>query len=80
MAMHPEVQRKAQAELDAVIDSHRTPSFDDRDHLPYVNALITECLRWRPTAHLGIPHASVADNEFEGYIIPKGSVLVANVW
>lgn len=47
MVLFPEVQKKAQAEIDAVcID--RLPSFDDLDALPYVQAIVNEALRWNP--------------------------------
>jgi cytochrome P450 len=38
MAMFPEVQKKAQAELDAVIGGERLPDFNDYDSLSYINA------------------------------------------
>lgn len=53
MAMYPKVQRKAQAELDAVIGSGRLPEFSDRPSLPYVNALIKETMRWQVVVPLG---------------------------
>ncbi|KAI8969795.1 cytochrome P450 [Trametes punicea] len=80
MAMHPSKQRKAQAELDAVVGPHRVPAFSDRDSLPYVNALIKECFRWHNVVPLGIPHETTADEEFNGWTIPKGTVLIPNQW
>ena len=53
MANYPEVQAKAQAELDAVIGSDRLPDFDDRSNLPYINAIISELLRWQPVVPMG---------------------------
>ena len=46
--MHPDVQRKAQAEIDAVVGQDRLPNFSDQAKLPYVNAIIKETLRWHP--------------------------------
>lgn len=46
MTIYPDVARKAQAELDAVIGQDRLPSFSDRDNLPYINAIVLEVLRW----------------------------------
>ena len=48
MIQHPEVQAKAQDELDRVIGRTRLPEFDDRDRLPYVDALVKETMRWHP--------------------------------
>lgn len=54
MALWPEKQRIAQAEIDRVIGAERLPLIQDRPHLPYVNALIKEVLRWRPVLPLGM--------------------------
>ena len=53
--MFPEKQQKAQEEIDRVIGSEKFPSFEDRSSLPYVEALICECLRWHPTSPTGEP-------------------------
>ncbi|KAH9847572.1 cytochrome P450 [Lenzites betulinus] len=80
MAMYPEAQRKAQAELDSVVGPDRLPDFSDQSSLPYITALIKEVLRWHAVAPIGVPHRSVADDEFRGYLIPKGSIIIANQW
>ncbi|KAK6985037.1 cytochrome P450 [Favolaschia claudopus] len=48
MLLNPEVQKKAQAELDAVLGPGQLPDFVDDDSLPYVSAIVKETLRWRP--------------------------------
>lgn len=80
VSLHPEVLRKAHAELDAIVGPHRLPNFGDRDSLVYVNAIIKESLRWHTVLPVGLPHANVSDDEFRGYFIPTGTVLIANVW
>ncbi|OSD01451.1 cytochrome P450 [Trametes coccinea BRFM310] len=80
MAMHPDKQRIAQAELDTVVGPNRLPAFSDRASLPYVNALIKETFRWHNVVPLGIPHETTADEEFNGWFIPKGTVLIPNQW
>jgi cytochrome P450 len=50
MTLFPDVQKKAQAELDAVVGPDRLPSFADQDSLPYVGALVKEALRWHAVA------------------------------
>jgi hypothetical protein len=42
MAMYPEVQAKAQAELDTVVGGKRLPTFEDREELPYIVATVKE--------------------------------------
>ena len=54
MALYPEVQKKAQTEIDAVIGNNRLPDFSDRDALPYTNAIIKEAMRWQPVTPLGM--------------------------
>ena len=46
MAVYPEVQKKAQAEIDAVVGPNRLPDFHDRPSLPYINAVVKESSRW----------------------------------
>lgn len=53
MILHPAVVEKAQRELDAVVGTDRLPDFTDRPRLPYVNAIISEVLRWQPVTPLG---------------------------
>ncbi|TBU24745.1 cytochrome P450 [Dichomitus squalens] len=80
VSLHPEVLRKAHAELDAVVGPHRLPEFTDRDSLVYVNAIIKEALRWHSVAPFGSPHATTADDIFCGYFIPTGTMLIPNIW
>jgi cytochrome P450 len=72
MAVHPDIQQKAQSEIDTVIGIHRLPEFEDRPSLPFVEALYREVMRWKPVLPLGVPHAAIADDIYNGYFIPKG--------
>ncbi|KAJ3810352.1 cytochrome P450 [Lentinula lateritia] len=80
MAMYPEVQVRAQAELDAVVGVDRLPSFEDRDHLPYIQAVTLEALRWHSVVPTSVPHRVTEDNVFNGYFIPKGALVLSNIW
>jgi cytochrome P450 len=80
MALFPDVQRKAQEEIDRVVGTHRLPSFGDRENLPYLDAIVQEVLRWHPVAPMGIPHMTTEDDIYEGYLIPKGALLLPNIW
>jgi len=79
MARNRAVQKKAQAEIDAVIGSHRIPGLDDKPSLLYINRLITEILRINPTVPL-VPHSLDRDDIYNGYRIPKGAWVMANMW
>ena len=54
MVLHPDVQAKAQADIDRVVGKDRLPSFDDRPMLPYLDAILRETLRWHPVTPLGL--------------------------
>ena len=98
MALFPEAQHRAQAQIDAVIGRERAPKFSDKDDLPYISALINETLRWRTVGPVSIPtrttkasllryypslvdlHYVVQDDWYRGFLIPKASMVVCNVW
>ncbi|THH28087.1 hypothetical protein EUX98_g6102 [Antrodiella citrinella] len=80
MVRHPEVYRKAQEELDRVVGLERLPDFDDRESLPYLNAVIKEVYRWHVPVPSGVPHFSMKEDEYRGYRIPESSMIIANIW
>ena len=80
MIAFPEVQRRAQAEIDAVVGRDRLPSFADAPRLSYVCATMKEVLRWRPVVALGVPHIATKEDWYEGMYIPKGTMCIANLW
>ncbi|OAX38075.1 cytochrome P450 [Rhizopogon vinicolor AM-OR11-026] len=80
MVLHPDVQKRAQAEIDLVIGRDRLPTFDDRTSLPYIDAIFRETLRWESIVPLGVPHATTSDDVFDGYLIPKGTTAACNLW
>lgn len=80
MLLFPEVQKKAQKELDTVIGDSRLPSLEDYPQLDYVGRMVQEVLRWGPVAPLAVPHASFQDDTYQGYDIPKGTIVIGNVW
>ncbi|KAK2018596.1 cytochrome P450 [Colletotrichum eremochloae] len=80
MMLFPEAQKKAQEEIDRVVGQGRLPNIHDRENLPYVQGLIKEVMRWHPIGPMGLPHSSTEDDVFEGYFIPKGAMVFANIW
>ena len=80
MVCNPKVQRKAQDELDRVVGSHRLPDFEDRKNLPYIEMICKEVHRWQPVAPLGVAHAVAQDATYGEYFIPKGTLVIGNIW
>jgi len=80
MIIYPDVQRKAQAELDAKIGRERLPDLSDKDELPYIVAVCKEILRWMPVTPLNVPHMPTIEDVYEGMRIPRGALVISNSW
>lgn len=53
MVLYPDVLKQAQEEIDHVIGRDRMPGLLDRLHLPYVEAVEKEALRWNNVVPMG---------------------------
>jgi cytochrome P450 len=80
MTLFPEAQNEAQYEIDEVIGRYCLPTLSDRQSLPYVNALVKEVLRWHPVGPMCLPHTTSQDDVIDGYLIPKGAMILPNIW
>ncbi|KIJ33701.1 hypothetical protein M422DRAFT_264318 [Sphaerobolus stellatus SS14] len=80
MALFPDVQRKAQRELDSVLGGIRFVEFEDEPELPYISAVVRETLRWHPLLPQSVAHAALEEDVVGEYYIPKGSIVVGNTW
>ncbi|KAG6896383.1 hypothetical protein C0992_008664 [Termitomyces sp. T32_za158] len=80
MVLNPEVQKKAQEELDSVLEPGLLPTLGDRSRLPYMEALLLEILRFHPIGPMGIPHCVAQDDYYKGMFIPKDSIILVNLW
>ncbi|CAE6414741.1 unnamed protein product [Rhizoctonia solani] len=80
MVLYPEVQKKAQEELDSVIGSTRLPTIEDRPYLNYIEMVMQELFRWAPVTPIGVPHTCYQDDTYKGYHIPKGAIVIGNAW
>ncbi|KAF8741069.1 hypothetical protein AX14_005971 [Amanita brunnescens Koide BX004] len=80
IALNPEIQKKAQEEIDRVVGNQRLPDFHDRQSMPYTDAVYREVMRMRPVLPMGLPHTSTEDDVYNGYLIPKGSIVFPNIW
>lgn len=78
---HPEVLKKAQAEMDASVGTSRLVTADDVAHrLPYLQHIVSETLRLYPAAPMLLPHQSSADCKIGGYTVPRGTMLLVNAY
>ncbi|KAJ7624549.1 cytochrome P450 [Roridomyces roridus] len=80
MIAYPDVQRRAQDEMDRVVGVDRIPTLAHLPHLCYIQALILETHRFRPTLPLLLPHATTATEKCGGYVVPSGSTVFVNLW
>ncbi|XP_042146115.1 cytochrome P450 2U1 [Ixodes scapularis] len=70
LILKPHVQAKIQQEIDRVVGRERQPMWEDRYQMPFTMATIWEMQRWRTDK----------DVELAGYVIPKGTIMMANIW
>ncbi|KAF9033032.1 cytochrome P450 [Hymenopellis radicata] len=74
-----EIQARAQHEIDAVVGPDRLPCMDDLHSMEYIDCLMKELHRFSPLIPI-VPHSPIEDDEYEGFFIPKGSWVMANLW
>lgn len=80
MVHNRRVCEKVQNELDAVIGRKRLPNVQDRNHLPYVEAVLSEIQRIANVAPLGIAHRTTETVQFRDYKIPQGTVCLVSLY
>ncbi|XP_063958165.1 cytochrome P450 2U1-like isoform X1 [Lytechinus pictus] len=80
MIVQPEVQRKVQDELDAVIASGELPSWRNRNRTPYTEATLMEIQRMANITALTFPHKTTEDTDLAGYSIPKDTHVFINLY
>ena len=80
MSKHPEILAKLQTEIDAVVGQECMPNLTDRPAMVYTEAFICEILRKSSVVPLGITHRATEDETVEGFLIPKDTSVVANIY
>ncbi|CEP14774.1 hypothetical protein [Parasitella parasitica] len=80
LCRYPDLQKKIAAEIDEFIKNHgRVPNFDEREQIPLCVSVMKECMRYRPTSPFGVSHTTDKEIVVDGYLIPKGATLIANM-
>lgn len=77
---HPEVLAKARIEIEVEVGEGRLVEEADVAKLPYLQSIIAETLRLSPAAPLLVPHVASEDCQVAGYDVPRGTMLLVNVW
>jgi cytochrome P450 len=78
LALHPEAQGRARAEIDSVLGDRR-PTAADMQALPYLTMVLKEAMRLYPAAPV-IGRRSVAATEIGGHRIPAGADVLVSPW
>lgn len=74
------LQAKIYGEIDRVVGSCNTPTWEDHHAMPYTMAVIWEMQRWKTLTPINLPRLAEEDVSLNGYRIPKGTVVLANFW
>ncbi|GJN23244.1 hypothetical protein PR202_gb10876 [Eleusine coracana subsp. coracana] len=77
---HPDVLKKAQAEIDASVGTSRLVTPADVPRLAYLQCIINETLRQYPAVPTLVPHESTADCKVGGHDVPRGTMLLVNAY
>ncbi|KAK7292156.1 hypothetical protein RIF29_07893 [Crotalaria pallida] len=81
MVLHPEIQAKAQAEIDSIVGYARTVTDGDLPNLPYVRAIVKETLRMHPPGPLlSWARLAIHDTRIGHHFIPAGTTAMVNMW
>ncbi|XP_075043089.1 cytochrome P450 2A13-like [Mixophyes fleayi] len=70
---HPNIKSKVQEEIDQVIGRQRAPKPEDRESMPYTDAVIHEIHRFANVLPMNLPHSVSMDTKFRGFTIPQGT-------
>uniref|UniRef100_A0A3Q3EKQ0 Cytochrome P450 2J6-like n=1 Tax=Labrus bergylta TaxID=56723 RepID=A0A3Q3EKQ0_9LABR len=76
MIYYPQIQERVQAEIDAVIGSSRAPSLNDKEDMPYTNAVVHEIQRMADIIPLNAARMATKDTTLDKYTIPKGTIIM----
>ncbi|XP_076251779.1 cytochrome P450 enzyme phantom isoform X2 [Rhynchophorus ferrugineus] len=79
IARNTKIQSQLRDDLKTILND-RDPSLNDMESLPFVEACLSETQRIRSVVPIGIPHGALDDIKLNGYVIPKGAMIVPLQW
>lgn len=77
---HQNVAKTIQQEIESVVGRGRRPAISDNRRMPFTMATVYEILRYSTIAPLPVPHRAQKQQSFEGYLIPKDTLILFNLW
>lgn len=81
MVLHPELQSKAQSEIDEVVGNNRQVCEGDLPKLAYLRAIVKETLRMHPPGPLlSWARLAIHDTHVGHHLVPAGTTAMVNMW
>lgn len=80
MLHYPKVMRRVQVEIMSIVGANKLPKLSDRPKLKYTDAVISEVQRCANIAPLGIAHRAMTDTRLNGFLIPKDTTILCNLY
>ncbi|KAL4568675.1 hypothetical protein LXL04_024290 [Taraxacum kok-saghyz] len=77
---NPHIMTKAKKELEEVVGKAKIIEESDIQRLPYLQCIVKETLRIHPPVPFLIPRKTKTKVKLNGYIVPKGTQVLVNVW
>ncbi|XP_078525445.1 cytochrome P450 2J2-like isoform X2 [Lissotriton helveticus] len=79
MMAFPDVQERCHKEIEKAIGDSKQLNYDDKEKMPYMQAVLQEIQRFATVVPLGVSHAPSKEVSISGYVIPKGTAVVTNI-
>ncbi|ETE57938.1 Cytochrome protein, partial [Ophiophagus hannah] len=79
LASHLDIQDKVYKEMEEVFSPSHSICYEDRKNLPYTNAVIHEIMRNKYPLFFGFPRQSVQDISLNGFLFPKGAIILPDL-
>lgn len=80
LAIRPDIQDRAYSAISEAYGAKTWGPIDDETGVPYINALVKECLRTFTVLRISLPRAAWKDIQYGDLFIPKGTTVFLNAW
>ncbi|XP_071454081.1 methyl farnesoate epoxidase-like [Hetaerina americana] len=80
LGLYPDVQARLWEEMKKELGAGCCPCLEDRNRLPYLEAVLQEVMRINPIAPLAVPHRATEDTTIAEYNVPKNTWFNLSLW